>query len=468
MTTKAEFQQAIADSISSYPTAAQFYQAQDPRLLSQLNAIATMLAMFSAEQQVESMEPFTMARDMTVLADAAVKGVLAFGKATRVRININNVQNAAFTVATGRRINDTQGRAYRVDTGATIPANSFGFVEAVQESETSFDHTVTVSRAFYQIAVPLPEAGRSIQSVRVLNSDGDAFEYVADFVNVSVGELTFHLETDETQQLYIQFGAANIAGYQPDAGEVMTVIVLQTEGAIEIDAGSLFAFEYSGSLYENGASLTLDSVLSPGAAPMDIDTMREVCSYPSTYDGSAVYLGNFDFLVRRNLSPFKFLSVWNEQREEEVRGADEDNINTLFVAARKNGVVDATLRQQIKDVILAADDSYKIKDVAVVDVQIPVAIIAYAQAVYDFSAVEQQITEIVLREYGEDSAWAKRGESKILYKKVYDLLETEVQALQGQNSDIRLTVTDPEASIMPEQFRYVSPSSLSVTVQQAT
>src|SRR5690606_37397032 len=102
----------------------------------------------------------------------------------------------------------------------------------------------------------------------------------------------------------------------------------------------------------------------------------EISAYPSVYNSSAVYLGNFDFLIRRNLGPFRFLSIWNEYKEEQVRGADIDNINTLFVTAVKDGVDDATLRSQIYDAIKAADDSYKIKDVAVDEIEIPVVIVA--------------------------------------------------------------------------------------------
>jgi hypothetical protein len=45
-----------------------------------------------------------------------------------------------------------------------------------------------------------------------------------------------------------------------------------------------------------------------------------------------LYLGEFDFLVRRNYTTLKFLSVWNETMEEDARGANVANINTLFVA----------------------------------------------------------------------------------------------------------------------------------------
>lgn len=440
MKTADEFKTLIAAAVSQYPEAAQFYKARDPRLLAQLDAMATMLAMLSAEMDVQAAEPFTKARDVTVLADASVKGVLPFGHPTRAKIKVTNITDTAFPVANGRKINDTQGRSYVTDIGATIPALSFAYIEALQQSEASFVHTVSASIPFYQIAIPARAAGKHIVSIAVMG-EIYAFDYVADFVNVDVGARTFHLETDETQRLYIQFGADGIAGYQPKVGEQFTVTVVETEGDISLAAGSDFSFEYTGSIYESGSELVLDEILYPGAAPMDIATLREVTNYPSIYDSSAVYLGNFDFLIRRNLSPFDFLSVWNEQTEERVRGADIDNINRLFITSSKAGVLDATLRAQIAAVILAADDSYRITHVDIIQEPINVTITGYTSPVYDFAAVAQQVRELVLAAYGQYSAWAKRGGAKIPYRRVYEILQDSVQAFQGEGSDIRVAVS---------------------------
>lgn len=442
MKTKHDFQQAIADAIADYPVAAQLYQARDPRLLAQLDAMAAMLGMLSGEMDVQSMESFTKARDVTVLADASVKGILPFGDATLAKIKVENASAAAFPVATGRRIQDTQGRAYVVTTGATIPAGDFDFVEASQQSESSFTHVVSASQPFYQIPIPTRAAGKYVTEIRVRNTLYD-FTYTAEFVNVDIGDRVFHLESDETRALFVQFGASAIAGYQPSVGEEFTVTVIETEGAIELAAGSQFAFEYSASLFENGATLTLDSILSPGAAAMDVATMREVTNYPSIYDGSAVYLGNFDFLIRRHLSPLEFLSVWNEQTEESVRGANIDNINRLFVAAQKDGVSTPTLRAQIADIINEADDSYRITHVNIIEEEVALAITAYVPTIYDFASVSQQIREIALGEYGQESVWSKRGKAKIKYTRLYDLLENGIQALQAAGSDIRISVSYP-------------------------
>lgn len=468
MKTKADFQAAIAASIASYPVAAQFYQARDPRLLAQLDAMAAILAEFSVEQDVAAMEPFTKARDVTVLADAAVKGILPFGKSGRYKIKITNASAVPFSVLSGRRLQDTQGRSYTVDLGATIPANGFAFVEAVQQTEKLIDHVVGVFQPFYTIEVPQPDLGRYIASVRLRDAAFNEYAFTTEFVNVADGDKVFHLFTDEQRRLFVELGAQGLAGFQPTVGTALKLTVIETEGAFDLSSGSPFAFEYAASLYESGASLTLDSVLSPGESPLDLSTLRELASYPSIYDSNAVYLGNFDFLVRRNLSPFTFLSVWNERVEEEVRGPSVDNINCLFVSAIKAGVATLTLQEQIRKIILDADDSYRVVFKPTVVQEIAVSVYARVSSIYDFASVEQQIRELVLANYGISSEFAKRGQTKILKKRLYDLLETNVQALQGSVSDMDIIITDPLGSILPENFRYVSEASLMVTIEQAT
>lgn len=467
MKTKRDFQAAIAAEISNYPTAAQLYRARDPSLLAQLDAMSAMLAMASAEQDVAAAEPFTKARDMTVLADASAKGVLPFGLSARVTLQVTNGNPSPFVLATGRRLLDTQGRGYAVVAGVTIPANGTVGVTAVQHESRQFDHTVTITQPFYQVEVPAAAPGKSIASVRVVGADGNEFAYTPEYVNVVDGAKVFHLQSDENQRLLVEFGADGLAGYQPQAGEVFTIIITDTDGDVSLSAGSRFAFEYTALLADNQVVLAMDSVVSAGRATLPVPVLRKISNYPSIYDTSAVYLGNFDFLVRRKLSPFRFLSVWNEQTEEAVRGADVDNINSLFVAAKKDGVDDAEVFEQVKALILAADDSYRVKSVPVVEEAIPVSITARVHSVYDFEEVHSQIREKILLTYGRDSDFSKSGQSRVLYRSIYALLTGSVVALQGGRADLVVTVDDLASLVPPEKYRYVSEASLTIEVDQA-
>lgn len=447
MTDKADYIAAAEDEIANYPTLAQFYNAKDPRVTGILNAMASMLAMHNKEIQVWAAEPFTKARDVTVLADAAVRGILPFGNPKNIKLKVTNVNASPFTVSAGRILLDSRGRKYTVTIGATISANSFGYVYADQESIRddnagfSIEHTVTESAAFYSIKIPAAESGNYISTVRMVDSDDNEFVYTADFLNVDIDEKVFHLEVDENRDLYIKFGAADIAGYQPAMGEVFRIAVYECAGNFDISTGSLFLFNEQASPYEIGSKISLEEIEDSGSDPMDILTMREISKYPSIYDTSAVFLGNFDFLIRRNLSPFEFLSVWNEYIEEGVRGASVDNINTIFVAAQKADVLQATLESEIELLVNDADDTYKISFVDIIEEEISVTIDAEISKIYDPAEVESKIRSLILDNYGQDTAFAKRGFSKIRYRDVYDILCGGIQAFQGdQAGDFKLTV----------------------------
>jgi hypothetical protein len=462
-------QAAYTSILSSYPQVSILYQAKDPTILARLNSIANMLSVASVEQDIAAAEPFTKSRDVTVLADAAVKGVLPFGTSSVVALLVTNATTTAWTVTTGRTLTDAQGRAYVVTVGATIPASGSAVVTAKQQESSSSTATVSSSKAFYTIAVTQPDSG-SIVSVAVSNSDGDAFEYIPDFVNVETDEQMFHLQTDENQDLYVKFGAADYGGYQPATGEEFTITVTSTEGDITLSSGALFTFDYTSSIYENGCTVTLSEVLQAGADPLDTDTIREICSYPSLYDSNAVYNNNFDFLIRRSstVAPLTFLSVWNEQTEETVRSASQDNVNCLFIAAIKDDTDQSTLESAITTIVTDADDSYKLKFVTVAELTITVDVVLEIASVYDSAEVISAAQELILAQYGRTSAWAKRGQVTVKKKKITTILEDGITALQDDNSDISITITYPTVTTLPEQFRYVSADSLNITVETVT
>jgi len=462
--TRLEFQEAIAGVVSDYPSVAALYRAGDPLLLAQLNSMAAILAMMSAEQDVAAAEPFTKARDMTVLADAVVKGVLPFGKPATVVLTVSNANpSTPVTILTGRHLLDTQGRKYTVTVGATIAGGGTGEVTAIQRELDQFNHTVTIGTPFYKI--PIPSSDLLVESIQLTNVTTSAnFAYKKDFMNVGAGDEVFHLESDINRRINVVFGIADIAGYQPVATEVFTVQVYRTEGYFELGLGSPFEFETIAGPADARISMVLSEMAS-GSDPMSVTALREVCSYPSLYDTSAVYKGNFDFLIRRNLPSLRFLSVWNEQKEEEVRGASLDNINTLFVTALKDGVSQPLLESEITAIIKDADDSYKIQFVTVDEQAITAEITAYIAPVYDSAEVTSAIQDVVLAEFGPDSPFAKRGGKRVNNKHLITKLADSIHALQDVLSDVTATITEPVGPLLPESYRYINSGSLTIVVQ---
>lgn len=489
MLTKSDFQKAISDSIAAYPAVAPLYQAGDPRILQHLDAMATMLAMLSAQIETAVSEPFEKARDATVLADAAMRGIVRKGSAARVRIRAVNKGTGAYTIDSGRMLLDSSGLMHRVETSALVPAAGETTFEAVQMRGVTIRHTVSVSEPFYAIAIPAAADDTHLCSIGVSDADGE-FAYRDRYVNTAAGERVFHVEADDRQQVYVRFGLEGVVGVQPKAGSEIVLTVFYTAGQISPASGSPFAFEYLGSPAESAIDLSMDALLAAGQNPMPMSVLRDLARYPSVYDSNAVFLGEFDFLVRRNFPTLQFLSVWNESAEERARGPSIDNINTLFVAclSEQGGeaeltendpnspvkpavIADAQLtstQRAIKAAILAADDSYRVRFVTLVRSKIGITIGARISTSYIAPDVSQKIAEALLAEFGPSSPAARRGGQRPLYQRIYALLRQKVQALSDGTADLTVSIAEPASLLVrPEMWRYLDASTLSIHVETA-
>lgn len=474
MHTKTEFLSAIRDSVANYPAVAALYQAGDPRMLQALEAIATMAAMLSQQQELAMLEPFIKSRDSTILAEAALRGLVPMGKPARVRVAINNAGLAPFTLVAGRNVLDSNGRIYVVDAPVSVPAATApdapgtAVFEAVQVQVRTVAHNVAAGEPFYKIEVPAPQDGQYVAGVEVRDAALNEFAYRQEFTNVAPNERVYHMETDEYRRLYVKFGYGDVVGYQPASGETLTIEIHDTQGDVRPENGSPFAFEYTVTPEDSLIEMRMDALLIPGANPIDITVLRELMRYPSAYDHSAVYLGEFDYLVRNRVPGLRFLSVWNEQIEEKVRGANVDNINKLFVSVvPADGGDQLATEAQIEAVIMDADDSYRIQFVPPVVSLVEIDVQATIARVHDGASVQARISDVLLGEYGVDSQAVRRGMQSPQYKRIFATLRDMVPALQDTGSDFKVEVGPPPDPLLPEHYRYADASSITVSVALA-
>ncbi len=494
MITKEQFTQAIENIVGSYPTIAALYKANDPRIRQNLEAQATMLAMFSSQVETSSAEPFEKVRDATVLADAAMRGIIRKASPAVVTIKLTNNGTSDYTLAP-RQLFDSSGNQYTITSSAiTVRPNETATFQAEQSTIEELKHTVSESTPFYAIEIPESSDGSYLTAIAVADTDGFDYKYSERYVNVSAGERVFHVEADDRQRVYVRFGSAGV-GVIPDNGQSITVSIHRCAGKIYPAANSPFSFENI-SPFDLNIALNLDHVDDPGENPPDIATLREMIKYPSVYDHNAVYLGEFDFLVRRKFPPIagQFLSIWNESMEETARNkADNKNINTLFVACyydteairnepNPNAQVppgaqispiaiaetDLTSRQvEIRELILGADDSYRVKFLTPVKSEIIMSVTATISTAYSAETTRKLIQDVLIAEFGINSPAATRGLNKPLYQRIYKILRSKVPALKDANSDVRVTITGHPNPNRPELWRYVADGSLTIDVNQA-
>jgi hypothetical protein len=484
--TKESFQVAFENIVTRYPAVSVRYAAGDPIITAQIEAIYTGLAMLSQQIEVAGAEPYEKTRDSTILADAAMRGLVPKAKPTVVLLRITNDLADDYTLESGRTLLDSAGLSWVVVESVIVPSGGESTCQIQQIRYVSLDHVVVTDSAFYAIEIPESDDGASLASIAVSGRSG-TFEYRERFINTSAGELVYHVEVNHSRAVFVRFGADGLVGYQPDLGEVIHLVIGYSNGVVEPAAGSHFAFEYLVNSDETNLDLVMQSMVTAGSEPYSTTFLRELAKYPSIYKDQVVSLGQFEFLVRRNFPDLKFLSVWNESIEEAIRGASFSNMNCLFVACVSNAGNEAvlsepsplhpvspalqlssdlsTVQTQVKACITSADDSYRVRFYTPVRSEIPIVISAKIPTSYLASATKSQIIERVLAAYGQSSEAARKGRCSPSYIDVYEILRSSVAALMDRNSDFTVSMPDETTEVLrPELWRYVSAASLSVTV----
>jgi hypothetical protein len=465
--TAQEIEAAALASLSTFPTVANFVRAGDPRVLAQIRAQAAMLAMISEQVDVAQYEPFMKVRDSTVLADASHKGILPLARACRVSLSVTNGDTTPFVLAAGRRMQDSKGRIYMVDTAVTIAAGATVSVAATQKTTRTITHSVAVATPFYRIELTQSDADVYLNTLSVFKG-AQEFTYAPDWMNVASGAFAYQVETDERRTMWICLGSTGIVGYGAQAGDSIELRLTECEGMIaDLAPSSAFTLEYVYTSGDGKLKAVLGSVTDQGAAPPSMSDLRVMSRYPSIYDHNAVYLGEFDFLVRRYLTGIRFLSVWNEQIEEAARGASVNNINRLFVSGLVTGMTNAAFEARVLELISRADSSYKVNFVASNVYPVAVTVACTVAVVHDTGTVESQVRAAILDRYGDGKPDVSKGMSNPLRSQLINrLLREKVPALQDELSDFKVTITLP-ATPLPEHFLHITPGSLTVTVARA-
>lgn len=484
MHTRADYQRLIDESVARYPAVSALVKVGDPRVLQHLDAMAMMFAMYSAQLEVATAEPFEKTRDSTVLADAAMRGIIRKSSPAKIQIAVANTGTTPFRVDGGRSLIDVAGRLLRAEVSVDVAPGTSAMLVAQQLYQKITEHRVTGSAPFYVIEIAGADDDSTLCGVAVSDVDG-SYEYRERYVNTIPGERIYHIESDERQRLYVRFGQDSVVGVQPLEGAQIDITSYYSMGNVDFKAGSPVAFEVMGSPEEALIEMRVDSVVAQGQDPLAMDVLRELAKYPSIYNHNAVFLGEFDFLIRSNFPALRFLSAWNESIEERVRGPKFENVNTLFVACLSDAGGEEVLEQlagevtvpakvlaptgtqeAIKAKIKVADDSYKVVFFTPVRAKISVSIAATIPTSYDASAVELQIRNALLDGFGENAAASRRGQNMPLYQQVYKLLKEKVPALQVGRSDLQVMINDPSQDAgRPELWRYVADDTLAVDIE---
>lgn len=483
MQTKQDYLQLADNLIGNYPQLGVLWRARDPALLWMVESIAAMLASHSAQTEVSVMEAFEKVRDSTVLADAAMRGIVPSATPAKWLVAASNTGNTTARIEVGRMLLDADGLPWVASSVAEIPPGDSVDIEASQYRVVAFTHKVSESSPLYPVPIPESDDGSFLSGLSV-SDDAGAFEYRERYTNTLPGDRVFHIEANDRKQIYVRFGVDNVAGVQPQKGETITLNVGYSHGAgAAPKQGSPFSLAYISSPTDVQLILTAKQVVALGQNPIGMDVLRDIARFPSVYDHNAVYLGEFDFLVRRKFPTLKFVNVWNERTEELARGASTENINQLFCAVVSESGLELTqdysgsgatviadeqltdLQLEIRSAIEATDDSYKpLRFYPVIRFPVPVTITARVATNYvDGDAVEQ-IIDVLLKRFGETSA-ASRRRMMPSHQDIYSTLTAGIPFFRSGKTELIVQVGDIPRNI-PELWTYLSRESMYVTVER--
>lgn len=332
MLNRDDFNAKLEATIGKYPELAARRQAGDPALTQHLDAVFTAFAMLSANQELALAEPHAKTRPATVLADAALRGIIAKATPAVVMVRVRNEGISSYSIAEGRIILDTAGRPYRAAYAVTVPGDSELVVKFVQSRAEVVVHNIATPAEFYATSLPTPDDDSELSAIRVFHTNGNEMVYKQDYVGVEPGELAYHVEVNAEKTVFVRFGDGESVGYMVQAGDAFRIEADYCAGEVSLDVQEPFEFEYTATPRDVFIALELESVNYKGAPAQSIDALRELCKYPAIYDDDAVFLGEFDYLLNKHFPSADFLSVWNEAIEEKHRGYDLVNTNSLFVA----------------------------------------------------------------------------------------------------------------------------------------
>lgn len=452
----------------------QRYYAGDPSVVLQVRTISNFLSLLSVEIDVATIEPFNKTRDRSIIADAANKGILPIATACQhVLLVINNSGNS-ITLSQGRLIEDNSGgRPWRLMQSITVAAGQTGEVTVEQSEYREVEYTVPVTEPFHSFKLLLSD-GLSLANVSVVDAvtpTPNSYPLKIRWMNAMPGDYAVNVTTDSFKNIFIQFGDDERAGRTAQANDVFKIGILETYGDVDAtrlkDASLvevLTADEQKVSVRFKSAGL-----VRSGADPLGVSQLRLLAGYPALYDENAVFLENFDFLVRRKfMARTYFIAVWNENIHERYYPVSIADINHLHIAVvAKNTAEQVTLETEVQQLIGNVDSLYRDRVIVSTIVEKPfeITITGRLAAVHDIDSVKAQITGLLIAQYGRStlaaSRWLPTGFNA---QEMATMLRNSVPAFQDRISDFTILATAIQNK--PHEWIFVTEDSITINLER--
>lgn len=473
MLTQANFNAALVATLND-PEILQRYNAQDPLVLQQLNALATFFSLMAQEIDIATLEPFSKTRDRSIVADASNKGILPIGTPCQHVLEVSNRAANAITLSQGRMIEDNSGgRPWRLLQSVTVAAGATAEVVVEQSEYREISYTVPLSEPFHRFKVELKD-DLSLANISVRDQatpTPNAYPLKIRWMNTAALDYAVNVTTDSLRRLFIEFGDDARVGRTAQANQVFVIGLTETYGDVDVsrlkDASLLDVL--TADEQRVSVRFKVGGLVRLGADPLSMAQLRLLASYPALYDENAVFLENFDYLVRQKfINRTHFIAVWNENVQERHYGVNWQDINHLNLAVvAKNAAEQANIQQEIIQLIGRADSLYqdRVNVRAVVGKPCQVTITGRLAAVHDVDAVSAQIKNLLVDRYGQNtivaSRWLVNGFNT---QEMAALIRNNIVAFQDRISDFSINV---QGGInKPHEWVFITLNSITISIER--
>lgn len=474
MLQRANLKNIILSALNDYPDIAERYLVGDPTVTAMLTAVQELAIALSADNDVNIIEPFIKSKDRTIIADAINKGILPIATPCQFALVVENQSNENISLSQGRMIEDGTGRQWRLTSAVTIAPNSSQTVICEQSIVTVITSTIQNNEPFYRLTLPTVEDAY-IASVMVKNkTTHTVFNYTPKFMNALAGDAVYTIFSDDFKSLAIMLGDSERVGQTVQAGDTYEITITQSYGYVDINTLKQASLEQ---IYDdNERYLNLyfkyGGLVRSGAYPLSVSQLRLLASYPSTYDQNAVFMGNFDMLVRSHfMSRFGYMAIWNETTHEKFYGANVDNINHQNLAVVANNPAEQdTLVNDIRLLVAKADSLLegRVRVMSVAERPYHVTVNAVLSGVHDTDNVKTQVTELLLSRYGRGTISASHPNADGFNRQeIATLIRTNIPAFQDRISDFTVIGEDTTTNkIKPHEWLYMSRDSIHINISR--
>jgi len=475
MPTLNKIQQVTLIALQQYPDIYARFNAGDRRITAPIMAMQHMLAELGRDVDVSEIEPFVKSREATILADASNKGILPLGTPCQHKVLIENKGTQRCTISSGRVFEDGQGRPWRFLQNAEIQAGESIEVLAEQSQVREVKKTIIESIPFNQFSLPI-EDDMSLVSMHVKDQDDNVYSFKTRWMNTLAGDYAITLKTNSLREIILEFGDSERFGRTLQANTTLTINLIETYGEVEVTALKEATLQQINNSNESKLKFKFktDGLIRMGANPLSINQMRLLASYPA-YDDNSVFLGNFNFTVRKNfMTRTHFINVWNEAIHEQHFAASYENINHLFVSfVPKNNGEKALMQDEIAQLIARMDNLYsngRTKFIQHEERPFKIFISANLSPVHDDQAVKEQIKALLLSNYGKEQIASSYYQSNgFNTQEISKLINKNIAAFQDRQSDFKIAIEDLNANkIKPNQWLFISESSITFDIKRSS